>query len=43
MPASYFRATGWGRWDSWRPDLTAESQQHSSGNYAILDHIAALR
>jgi carboxylesterase type B len=25
------------------PDLTAESQPHSSGNYAILDHIAALR
>jgi hypothetical protein len=24
------------------PDLTAESQPHSSGNYAILDHIAAL-
>ena len=25
------------------PELTAESPQHSSGNYAILDHIAALR
>ena len=25
------------------PELTAESPQHSSGNYAILDHIAALK
>jgi len=25
------------------PELTAESPQHSSGNYAILDHIAALQ
>jgi para-nitrobenzyl esterase len=25
------------------PELTAESPQHSSGNYAILDHVAALR
>ncbi|HEY7285374.1 MAG TPA: carboxylesterase family protein [Vicinamibacterales bacterium] len=25
------------------PELTAESPQHASGNYAILDHIAALR
>ncbi len=25
------------------PELTAESPNHSSGNYAILDHIAALR
>jgi len=25
------------------PDLTAESPQHSSGNYAILDHIAAMK
>jgi para-nitrobenzyl esterase len=25
------------------PELTAESAQHSSGNYAILDHVAALR
>src|SRR5476649_1011004 len=25
------------------PELTAESAQHSSGNYAILDHIAALK
>ena len=25
------------------PDLTAESPQHASGNYAILDHVAALR
>jgi len=25
------------------PELTAESPHHSSGNYAILDHIAALR
>ncbi|HEX7137930.1 MAG TPA: carboxylesterase family protein [Vicinamibacterales bacterium] len=25
------------------PELTAESPQHSSGNYAILDHLAALR
>src|SRR5437667_2348361 len=24
------------------PELTAESAQHSSGNYAILDHVAAL-
>jgi para-nitrobenzyl esterase len=25
------------------PELTAESPNHSSGNYAILDHVAALR
>ena len=25
------------------PELTAESAQHASGNYAILDHIAALK
>jgi para-nitrobenzyl esterase len=25
------------------PELTAESAQHSSGNYAILDHVAALK
>jgi para-nitrobenzyl esterase len=25
------------------PELTAESPQHASGNYAILDHLAALR
>jgi para-nitrobenzyl esterase len=25
------------------PELTAESPQHSSGNYAILDHVAALK
>jgi para-nitrobenzyl esterase len=25
------------------PELTAESPQHSSGNYAILDHVAALQ
>src|SRR5262249_3872763 len=25
------------------PDLTAESPNHSSGNYAILDHVAALK
>jgi para-nitrobenzyl esterase len=25
------------------PELTAESPQHASGNYAILDHIAALK
>jgi len=25
------------------PDLTAESTQHASGNYAILDHVAALK
>ncbi len=25
------------------PELTAESAQHSSGNYAILDHVAALQ
>jgi para-nitrobenzyl esterase len=25
------------------PELTAESRQHASGNYAILDHVAALK
>ena len=25
------------------PELTAESPNHSSGNYAILDHVAALK
>jgi len=25
------------------PELTAESSQHASGNYAILDHVAALK
>src|SRR5437773_194449 len=25
------------------PELTAESPQHASGNYAILDHVAALK